>query len=71
MAQPKYKLKGDKKSISYPGFKYEVTEDHLKGEHAENFIAAFKKLDKKFGEGPDGKPKPGYKGFDFYIEEVK
>lgn len=60
-AMAKYKIKGDKKSVMYPGFKHEVTAEHLSGEHAELFVKAFKNLDKKSGKD----------NFALFIEESK
>lgn len=57
----KYKIKGDKKSVMYPGFKHEITQEHLSGPDAEIFAKALKNLDKKSGKD----------NFSLFIEESK
>lgn len=59
-APVKYKIKnGD--VLAYPGFKAQVTNDHLNGPNSETFIKAFKKLDEKSKKND----------FDRLIETVK
>ena len=61
---PKYKLKlrGEAKSIVYPGFRgVEYTQSHIDGPHGDTIIAAFKKMDKKMKQD----------NFSKFVEEVK